>query len=1073
MDISVLVKAVHSYYEAVCEAYSLGNVESMYYKPIIDLIGQFEYSARDSSGERGGEKGENIDIKVWHDDEEVTTTEPFAAIEVKCVKGIDKRAQEQIKTEAGIYGNVILTDNAEWRFWHNGSSEMYTGVRLIEIHDDTLTLNEENIELFISLLQDFLMQDPTQIKSSSKLAQYMAIYARTIRSIVVGILKKDENGNPIVNENQKRLPMFIELYGLYSKIKNDLRPLMKTIDFADMYAQTIVYGLFIASYNDTSSDSFNIFEAIKYLQEESELLKQFFMHIAGSGKKHPTLESIIDKLCRLYSICSISSLLDKDEQYDTIIHFYEEFLMYYDPELRKELGVFYTPMQAVHYLVDMVDTILQEEFNIDGGLSNNDQMTIKVTKEDNGVLKEKKISVPRVAILDPACGTGSFGAEIIKYIKNKYFSGSKSIFYENYIQQKDGLLSRLVGFEIMMTSYVVAHLKIRRTINETIGHIPSEHIPTKIYLTNTLAPAMSNYEHDDQMSLFDFSNAINDEAYQADTWKSRRPVKVIIGNPPYYSKSKNPFDISAYKTETDGVTDFGERKHWLNDDYVKFFRFSEQLINRNNEGVLAFVSGNGYLDNNTFRGMRGSLLRSFDKIYIVNLHGNSNEKETTPDGRKDENIFNIQVGVSLFIGVKTSKKQSWAKVYYTDLWGTCEEKLQCLQNGNLKFEELEIDKKMAYFIPFGDMNKSSYEKGISIAELFPTNVTGIVSGKDKVAIASNKDELIRRMKIVENAIDEQPIIELWEKFGRGQTADKIKNDVLSDGIITPIEFRPFDSRWTYYSGNSCGWLLWPREKKTMGHLLRNPSSPIGANIGLVFCKTSRRFYSPFVSQHIIAHRLFSAMCEITYIAPLYLYSQGGLTGESWAPNINTELFEKMTQHLSVKPSIIDVFDYVYAILHDPVYCEQYDQYLCRDFPRIPIINEPESERKLGSFYVSEDMFAQYVGLGRKLRKIHLMENKSPASIELQPNSADDLEIENIAYSNSVLKINSKKSIVGISDEVWNYEIGGYKVIDKWFKEHKGEKITLQHFTHIENMVGALSETIRLQTELSKIHNKIE
>ena len=453
---------------------------------------------------------------------------------------------------------------------------------------------------------------------------------------------------------------------------------------------------------------------------------------------------------------------------------------------------------------------------------------------------------------------------MIRFIKETYFTGGKAAFYENYIQDEKGLLSRLIAFEIMMTSYVVAHLKMRRTIDATLGHSPDKQMPINIFLTNTLAPIRSRYEKSDQahlFDLFDFTGAITEEAYKADTWKARRPIKVIIGNPPYLAASTNPYDISAYKKETDGITDFGERKHWLNDDYVKFFRFAEQIINKNDNGILAYVSNNGYLDNPTFRGMRGSLLRSFDKIWIVNLHGSANKKETAPDGSKDENIFEIMQGVALFIGLKTSKSTNWAKVYYADVWGNRASKLEELTKGNLEFEELKLDHKMAYFVPFGnDSEKDSYEKGISVAELFPTNVTGIVSGRDEVAIAPSREELNRRIAIVKNAAIDKSINDLWGKYSRGQSAEKIRIDILSDGKITPISFRPFDDRWTYYSGNSCGWILWPREKATMGHLLNEPTTPIGANIGLVFCKTSRSFFSPFVSKNIIAHRLFSAMC---------------------------------------------------------------------------------------------------------------------------------------------------------------------------------------------------------------------
>lgn len=1069
-----MVDCIVRYFNSVCEAYKLGNIESSYNGPIITLLTHLGCIARDMSGERSGQTGENIDIKLWHDDEDVTTTEPFAGIEVKKVNGIDARAQAQIKIEASRYGNAILTDNLVWQFWRAGETDMYSGVRLIENKDGNLVLRQENVELFLSLIEDFLLKAPTQIKSSNKLAEYMATHARTIRSIVVGILKDDGDGNPLINDRQKKLPMFPELYGLYSKIKSDLRPAMTPRSFADMYAQTIVYGLFIARYNDTTPESFDRYEAIKYLQEESALLKQFFMHIAGSGKKHPTLEAVIDKLCEIYRMCNISELLSSDEHQDTIIHFYEAFLTYYDPELRKSLGVFYTPAQAVRYLVSMVDQLLIEDFGINGGLSNNEQIPLTVPSEQYQVSKKKwadkkTISVPRVAILDPACGTGSFGAEIIKYIKNTYFSGAREVFYENYIQNEADLLSRLIGFEIMMTSYVVAHLKIRRTIDETLGHAAETQLPTNIYLTNTLAPPLSTLERNEQITLFDFSAAITDEAYHADTWKTRRPIKVIIGNPPYLAASTNPYDISAYKTETDGITDFGERKHWLNDDYVKFFRFAEQIINKNNEGILAYVTNNGYLDNHTFRGMRASLLRTFDKIYIVNLHGRASKKDLPPEGQKDENIFDIMQGIALFIGVKTTLSPSWAKVYYSELWGTRAEKLSRLATGNLSFAELTMDQEMAYFIPFGDSNKEVYEKGVSVYALFPTNVTGIVTGNDKIAIAPTRSELAYRMDTVRTATDEKEILDLWGRFSRGQTAAKIQNDVLADGTITPISFRPFDTRWTYYSGNSCGWVLWPREKSTMGHLLAHPTSPIGANIGIVFCKPSGLYSAPFVTMNIADNRLFSAACERAYIAPLYLRSKTELEGETWTANLDKETFEKLTQHLSNVPEPIQVFDYVYGILHDPVYCEKYAQYLCRDFPRVPIINEPEDARDEDAFFVSEELFWKYVSAGEKLRELHLLQIKSPAALSIEPNTSDNMEIDAVKYKNGELLLNANKRIKGISAGVWAYQIGGYQVLDKWFKEHRGEALTIESFTHIENVVGLLEETIRTQETLRLLH----
>lgn len=258
----------------------------------------------------------------------------------------------------------------------------------------------------------------------------------------------------------------------------------------------------------------------------------------------------------------------------------------------------------------------------------------------------------------------------------------------------------------------------------------------------------------------------------------------------------------------------------------------------------------------------------------------------------------------------------------------------------------------------------------------------------------------------------------------------------------------------------------------MGHLLAEPTSPIGANIGLVFCKTSRNFFSPFVSRNIIAHRLFSAMCEITYIAPLYLRSESELTGENWTANLNDDAFNKLTQYLPTKPTPIEVFDYVYGILHDPVYCEKYEQYLYRDFPRVPVINEPEEERTDGTFFVSEDLYREYVVTGERLRKLHLMQIKVPAELMLDPNTPDDMEIGAVKYKNGVLQLNANKHITGISQDVWQYQIGGHQVLDKWFKEHKGETLTIDSFTHIENVVGLLAETINLREHMRSLHKQI-
>jgi predicted helicase len=1076
----VMTNHIHEYFKSACEAYSIGNIETSYNAPIMALMAQFGCNARDLSGGRSGQAGENPDIKIWRGDVEITETEPFAMIEVKKIGGIDARAKTQVKKGASLFGYAILTDNRRWEFWRAGESEMYSGVQLMDLTDGKLVLNEDRIELFISLIQDFLLQDPAQIRSSSKLAEYMAIHAKTIRAVITGILKEDGEGFPLVDDRQKRLPLFPELYGLFSRIKADLRPLLNTRSFADMYAQTIVYGLFIARYNDATTATFNRYEAISRLQEESALLNRFFEHITNTGTKHPTLDSVIDKLCALYQICDISALLSCEKRGDTIVHFYEDFLTYYDPALRKSLGVFYTPHQVVRYLVSMVDKLLVEDFGITGGLSNNDQIQATVPCEryeyqkSKGARKEwretKEISVPRVAILDPATGTGTFHAEIIKYIRDTYFSGVHAAFYDDYIKSENGLLSRMIGFEIMMTSYAVAHLNVRRTIEETLGQIPNVQLPTNIFMTNTLAPPNSSIERNEQMSLFDFSAAISDEAYNADTWKIRRPIKVIIGNPPYLAASTNPFDISAYKTEVDGKTVLQERNSkLLGDDYVKFFCFSEQIINKNNEGVLAFVTNNGFLENPTFRGMRASLLRTFDKIFVVNLHGSSDKKEVAPDGSRDENIFDIMRGISLFIGMKKSSNEDWAKVFHTDIWGTRKNKFQELQDGDLQFTEISPDPKMAFLVPYSDNDKIVYDKGISIADLFLSKSTGVKSGNDDVAIAPTRDELLRRLDVVKHATDEKQIFELFGRFSAGQTAQKVQNSVLSDdGVVTPITYRPFDSRWTFYTGASGGWLERPREVKIMGQLTIDIATPAGKNIGLVFARCDsaiNEFTMAFISDTIIENRCTSAQsASAPQVAPLFRFNE---IESKWESNFSDSEVARLTAHMSDKPTAIEIFDYIYGILYDPIYRRRFDDYLSRDFPRVPVINAPKESDD--DFIVTEDMFRAYVTAGERLRKLHLMQTKIQAPIEIAPPTATDLEIGAIKYKDGILQLNPHKQITGIPEDVWNYRIGGYQVLDKWFKSHKGMTMTINDFHHIANIVGLLGETIKIQENLRSLH----
>ncbi len=1031
-------EALNIYCEEVNKYYKAGNIESSYNKPVIDLLESFDCSAHDFSGARSGDTGENIDIKMWHKDEDISKNPPFGAIEVKKVNGIDDRAKKQIVIEAVKYENVILTDNVEWRFYNNESEKLYNGFKLMKVNSlNEFEIDEDRIELFISSIKDFILKRPNKITSSNTLAYYMAEYSKTIKTIVFNILNSESNK-----------PMYSELNALYSKIKQELLPELKIKEFSDMYAQTIVYGLFIARYNDSSLNNFSRGEAISNLTRESHLLKQFFQHVATSENLHPTLDDSINKLCELFTLADLKQLLDQYEKKDPIVHFYEDFLGYYDMKQKKEFGAYYTPVPIVDYMVKMVDDLLVNECGITNGLANNETITVTVKCDEytkgKSIKNEKKIDVPKVAILDPACGTGTFGAEIIKYIKEKYFSNSNEIFYSKWLQNDNGLMSRLICFEIMMTSYVIAHLKIRRTLSETLnGQQIDKDIRTNVFLTNTLTEPKSIFERNTQVSFFDFSGAITEEAEQADKWKSRRPLQVIIGNPPYLYSSKNKYDISEYRFETDGKTKLAERNpKGLNDDYVKFIRFAEQHIQKEGQGILAFITNNGYLDNITFRGMRASLLRTFDKIYILNLHGNSLKKERTPDGKKDENVFDITIGVSIFIGVKTTKSKEWAQVKYAELYGTRKSKFDCLDNKNIIYSNVTIDKTNARFIPQAKDGQKKYEQGISVAELFNVISTGIDTGNDGFAISNDKSEIMGKLKNIQNAQSDEEIINIIGKLYSGQTVDKLRKDVNLDGDIVSLNYRPFESKYTYYTGISGGWLSRPRDKKIMKCL-----DKLVNNYAMIFQKQgSSKWSDIFVSKSIIDSHYIGSK---SYMAPL-LIEIDNMTNEK-VYNMNENAIKKIIHKLKNKPNCEDIFDYCYGVLYDLNYRKNNNAFLNKDYPRIPV---PENDK----------IFKKYVSFGSKLRKVHLMDVMVSSDLKLE-SSNNNIQIEKIKYNNGKVIINNDTSIIGICEEVWNFCIGSYQIIDKWLKNRKDESLSFENFELLKRIVGIIEETIKLQNNL--------
>lgn len=944
------------------------------------------------------------------------------------------------------YANLILTDQVEFRFYRNG--EKYgepIKIATYEKSSRTISPIPENFSLLEKTILDFSLSHKEPIKRGKHLAQIMGGKAQRIRDNVREMLTSDSE-------------KYSELLNIKKVVTENLVSSLKDEDFADMYAQTLVYGLFAARYNDKTQEDFSRAEARDLVPKTNPFLHSFFDHIAGASFPD-RLRFIVDELCEVFTHADVQKILhdfygkEKDNK-DPIIHFYEDFLKEYDSKKKMEMGVFYTPRPVVQFIVRTVDEILKKEFGLAKGLADTEKIQVKtketyqaqkLTKAEmskDGKLVEVEKEYHKVQVLDIATGTGTFLNEVILHIQ-KSFAGQEGR-WESYV--KENLLPRLHGFELMMASYTIAHLKLGMTLVDS--GVTNLNQRLGVYLTNTLDEPK---DYSNQGSLFGFMDAIAEESKNASRVKSEYPIMCVIGNPPYsgISQNKDYTDNRVYKVEPGGKTKLQERKHWLDDDYVKFIRFGESLIEKNGEGIIAMITAHGYIDNPTFRGMRWHLRYTFDKIYVVDLHGNANKKETTPDGGKDENVFDIKTGVSIIFGVKKEniENKKLADVYKLDLYGLREEKFEALEKANfesVKWQKLPEETELWVLEGKG---KAEYMQGFSVAEIFPKNTTGIVTMGDSFIVDENKEALTKRVdEFLYNDISEA---ELKNKYGLGKNygkwiidnKKKIEND---HSKIVPLAYRPFDIRYTYFDNN----LVWRPRTEVMQHFVNRE------NIGFSFQRGSGcdgDKVTPQISQSIIDQGYcYPSTTALSYVAPIYLYTDQN----EKIPNLNKEIWDKINEVVGdTTPE--NILDYIYAVLHSPAYREKYKEFLKIDFPRVPY---PENKEK----------FFTLAKLGEKLRGLHLMTNVEVNNfITTFPESGTD-EVQKILYKDGKVFINVNQYFGNVPEVAWNFYIGGYQPAQKWLKDRKGRKLTNNDIEHYQKIIKVLSETDRIMKEIDEI-----
>jgi predicted helicase len=1002
--------------------------------------------------------------------------------------------KEQFDRYKGSLDNLIFTDYLDFHYFKNG--EFATSIKIGVLDGGRILPLPHNYPAFELLIQEFTTHIGQTIKSPKRLAEMMAGKARMLANVIENSLNSDV-------ENQENSTLKEQMNAFKEILIHDITPK----EFSDVYAQTIAYGMFAARLYDESLDSFSRQEAAELIPKSNPFLRKLFQYIAGYDLDD-RITWIVDALADIFRAADVNAILKNfgkaTKMEDPIIHFYEDFLSSYDPKLRKARGVWYTPHPVVNFIIRAVDDILIEEFGLPMGLADTSKTTIKVPiathdKRFSGGMREMEQEVHRVQFLDPATGTGTFVAEAINQIYSK-MKGQQGL-WNSYVENH--LLPRINGFELLMASYAMAHLKLDLLLKQT-GYTGTKGQRFRIYLTNSL----EEY-HKDTGTLF--ANWLSAEANEANQIKRDAPVMIVAGNPPYSVSSTNKGEwiqnlIADYKKN------LNEKKINLDDDYIKFIRYGQHFIEKNGSGILAYISNNSFIDGITHRQMRKSLLDTFDKIYIIDLHGSTKKNETSPDGSKDENVFDIQQGVSINIFVKNNsmRESKLGTVFHTDIYGSRESKYISLNNSAIKNTDFSILDSLSpnYFFVPKDLSNTEYNSWISIIDLFPLYNSGVKTDRDSLFIDIDKSEIDKRFKYLLGENISEDFSKKYRVIDSGsfKITERIKNKIFDYKLIKKILYRPFDVRFIYYDPK----IVSRPGQKVMSHQREE-------NVFLLCCRQQ----STFDFQHSLITNQLSEVCtvslqtkETTYSIPLYLYpdSDSQLSIDSnvtRTPNLDMKIVAEIAKGLGLsfvpEPfdflptgqagaqgdtrttfAPIDLLDYIYAVLHSPTYRETYKEFLKIDFPRV---HYPEDAEK----------FWKLVQLGGELRALHLMESPSLDEYITEYPIGGDNDVEkpvfviaregstslrggttkqsvseeetasakSLAVTGKVF-INSEQYFDKVPEVAWNFYIGGYQPAQKWLKDRKGRTLEFEDILHYQKIIKALTETDRIMGEIDGV-----
>ena len=957
---------------------------------------------------------------------------------------------EQLQRYRKAFPNLILTDYLEFRLYSVGENRL--SVRIADIDDTSQRLIHRNTDAaeVSRFLTAFFGAEPLRIGRASDLARMLSGKAQLLKAEIAALLRNTSN-----DELQNRLEAFRE----------HLIADLSEADFADMMAQTITYSLFAARYYHTHG-TFNRNNAMDILDEINPFLSQLFW---VSIQRLTQLHWIIDPIAELLDCADMESITadfgTEGRQAGPIIHFYEDFLDDYDPEIRKQRGVYYTPEPVVSYIIRSVNTVLTQQFNLSDGLAHTGTVDVNGTQ------------LPKVQILDPAAGTGTFLRSVISQIHHTIITGGMAGAWQEYVSQH--LLPRLHGFERMVAPYTMCHLTLTHQLRE-LGYNLNAGERLNVYLTDTLEAG------DNRDELFIFAEEIAREAESAVTVKRDLPVMVIVKNPPYLAESENNGEwitkllrgldrdiLTEDYFEVDGQSLDERNSKGLNDDYVKFIRFAQWRIARTGYGVLAFISNHGYLNNLTFRGMRQSLMKTFDAIYILDLHGNKRTNKKPPDGGPDENVFKIKQGVAISIFVKhTPEKLDSARIYHAELWGKRKDKYNWLATNAIDttaWKELTPISPNYLLVPHSESIGEEYERYWKITDIFPLKNSGIVTSRDEMVTDFEPEPILERVNRLRDSTESneqlcrQLTINMNNESDINEARESLRKEHDLEKHMRPILRFPFDGRFIFYHDALVG----RSRKKVMTHLLTGEN--VALCVGRAGQATGDNTWNPVsISKTIVNYNIFRR--GGTRVFPLYCYAdQGGQRHH----NLSQQFLEEVHRHLNYEISRDDamrfvpdgkgdghttigpedIFHYIYAILHAPKYRNRYADQLKIDFPYIPLTT-------------NRSLFQKLLSLGEQLARIHLLQNEAAGFLPEFPEGGNS-EVEEVRWSgvDQRVWINSTQYFAPIRREVWGFRVGGHQPAKKWLTDRESRTLTFDDIQHYRRICGALDETVKIMEDI--------